>query len=116
MDINPIQEKKTWQEIVTEKFKEFGNKFKKPKVPHLNKQIKQLNNNQILAYNKIKEFGTSCEKAGKALVEFNKFMTPNQMRKALELDEIPSDETILYSDGEPYCILNKKGDIVWQKK
>lgn len=116
MDINPIQEKKTWQEIVVEKFKEFGNKFRKPKTPDYDKLLKRLDENNKKVVCNMKNFGVSCKEAGKALATFNQVMSPNKMREICDLRRIEDGETTLYANGKPYCIINRKGDIVWQKQ
>lgn len=29
---------------------------------------------------------------------------------------VNDDITTLYADGNPYCIINQKGDVIWQSK
>ena len=80
-----------------------------------------LTKNQMKVVNNMGKFGVSAQeaseslaKAGKSLGEaliFNKFLTPNEMRKIVD-----DDITTLYADGNPYCIINKKGDVIWQSK
>lgn len=119
MDIDPIQNQKTWLEKALEKFKEFGRQFKnfkKPKKPDYEELLKRLDeNNKKVVYN-MNKFGMSCEEAGKALMKFNEVLTPNKMREICDLKRIEDGETTLYADGKPYCIINRKGDIVWQKQ
>ena len=80
-----------------------------------------LTKNQMKVVNDMGKFGVSAQeaseslaKAGKSLGEaliFNKFLTPNEMRKIVD-----DDITTLYADGNPYCMINQKGDIIWQSK
>ena len=114
-DIEPIQEHLTLCEKIKRYFKQKTYKCK------VEKMTIDLTKNQMKVVNNMGKFGVSAQeaseslaKAGKSLGEalvFNKFLTPNEMRKIVD-----NDITTLYADGNPYCIINQKGDVIWQSK
>ena len=99
-DIEPIQEHLTLYEKIKRYFKQKTYKCK------VEKMTIDLTKNQMKVVNNMGKFGVSAE----ALI-FNKFLTPNEMRKIVD-----DDITTLYADGNPYCIINQKGDVIWQSK
>lgn len=112
MDIDPIQDNKSFIEIIFEKLKNIGKKFNKQKIKEPNYEeivdhIRENNKNIVTAFEKM---GESCQQASKSMLRFNDILTPAQMREIAE-DE---DEVTLYADGQPVCIL-KKGEPVWTK-
>ena len=111
-DIEPIQEHLTLYEKIRRYFKQ-KTKEKKMTIDLTKNQMKVVNNMGKFGVS-AQEASESLAKAGKSLGEaliFNKFLTPNEMRKIVD-----DDITTLYADGNPYCIINQKGDVIWQSK
>lgn len=110
-DIEPIQEYLTLYEKIKRHFKQKTYKCE------VEKMTIDLTKNQMKVVNNMGKFGVSAQeaseslaKAGKAFV-FNKLLSPNEMRKIVD-----DDITTLYADGNPYYIINQKGDVIWQSK
>lgn len=114
-DVEPITEKLTIYEKLKRYFKQ---KIYKHKVETV---TIDLQNNTLRSIKAVNDFGVSAEEASKALekvgkafgqvVTFEKILSPNEMRKIVD-----DDITTLYADGNPYCIINQKGDVIWQSK
>lgn len=119
MDIDPIQERTSSINKIKQWFKSL---FRKKKTePDYEKVLQTARENAYKNYQAYSKFGMSCEQAaknlekmGKAFAVYNKFLTPNQMREILDKESI-EDESILYADGKPYCII-KKGEPIWMDK
>lgn len=110
MDIDPIQERtssidkiKKWLKTLFKPSKDLNKEFQK-----LSEQTSKDINMTVQA---VSNFGISCEEAGKRLVQFSKVLTPSQMREI-----VYSENTTLYADGKPYCIIDKKGEPIWLEK
>lgn len=108
---DPIQEKQSLLERAWNKFKEFCRSFGKPKQIDYEKILENIRNNNEKIISNMSAFGMSCEQAGRALAEFNKAIPHNLVKPDYTINE-----TTLYADGEPYCIINEKGDVVWHRK
>lgn len=107
-DVEPITEKLTIYEKLKRYFKQ---KIYKHKVETV---TIDLQNNTLRSIKAVNDFGVSAEEASKAfgqVATFEKILSPNEMRKIVD-----DDITTLYTDGNPYCIINQKGDVIWQSK
>lgn len=114
-NIEPIKEQLTLFEKIKRYFKQktYKCKVEKMTIDLTKDQMKVVNNMGKLGVS-AQEASESLAKAGKLFGEaliFNKFLTPNEMRKIVD-----DDITTLYADGNPYCIINQKGDVIWQNK
>lgn len=113
MDIDPIQERTS---SINKIIKWFRSLFNKKKTPDYEKILSEVSKNAERNYIAYSDFGLSCEKAGKALAQFGKVLSPNQMREICDLKRIEDEEDCtLYADNKAYCII-RKGEPIWLEK